>query len=171
MDPKDKRGTTMDNRRQALLQRIWTSQDRAYELMSEYDSLPHRYGAMVLYQAEAYVVNQIGRSPDITVTELAQQLYKTPSACSPIVRKLRSKGLVEQARNQENNRLVNLRLSPRGQQLYQDHMAFNAQCQQRTFARLEGCSVEELEAYVQIQEKINEAYADDVSRSKAYFGD
>ena len=42
-----------------LFRQIWAAQDTAYDLMSEYDSLPHCYGSVVLYQAEAYIVNLI----------------------------------------------------------------------------------------------------------------
>ena len=41
-----------------LLRQIWDAQDTAYDLMNEYDSLPHYYGSVVLYQAEAYIVEQ-----------------------------------------------------------------------------------------------------------------
>ena len=67
-----------------LFRQIWAAQDTAYDLMSEYDSLPHCYGSVVLYQAEAYIVNLIGQHPGITVTQLAETLNKTTSACSQI---------------------------------------------------------------------------------------
>ena len=42
----------MEQQREALLGQIWAAQDEAYDLMYEYDSLPHRYGAHILYQSE-----------------------------------------------------------------------------------------------------------------------
>ena len=87
----------MEQQREALLGQIWAAQDEAYDLMYEYDSRPHRYGAHILYQSEAHIIDLIGEHPEITVTELAAILKKTPSACSQIVRKLRAKGWVEQA--------------------------------------------------------------------------
>ena len=80
----------MEQQREALLGQIWAAQDEAYDLMYEYDSLPHRYGAHILYQSEAHIIDLIGEHPEITVTELAAILKKTPSACSQIVRKLRN---------------------------------------------------------------------------------
>ena len=85
----------MEQQREALLGQIWAAQDEAYDLMYEYDSLPHRYGAHILYQSEAHIIDLIGEHPEITVTELAAILKKTPSACSQSVRKLRAKGWVE----------------------------------------------------------------------------
>ena len=78
--------------REELLRDIWEAQDEAYDLMYEYDSLPHRYGDNTLYQSEAHVIDLIGENPEITVTEIAAILKKTASACSQIVRKLRAKG-------------------------------------------------------------------------------
>lgn len=160
----------MENKRVALFKKIWEAQDVAYDLMAEYDSLPHRYGENTLYQAEAHLIDLIALHPDITITALANILHKTPSACSQIMRKLRDKGWVEQLRNQKNNREFMLRLTDAGQQVYQDHAAFDHYCQELTFRKLEGISDEELEIYLRVQSKLNEAYADDVSRSKEYFG-
>lgn len=157
--------------REMLLKRIWEYQDEAYDLMEEYDSLPHRYGETVLYQAEAYIVNWIGRIPDITITQLAEQLKKTPSACSQIVRKLVDKGLVIQERNPQNKRLYNLRLTEDGETVYREHIAFNEYCQSITFDMLAGFTEEELEIYLKIQNQINQAYQGDIARSKEHYGE
>lgn len=158
----------MEQQREALLGQIWAAQDEAYDLMYEYDSLPHRYGAHILYQSEAHIIDQIGEHPEITVTELAAILKKTPSACSQIVRKLRAKGWVEQVRNAENNRIYNLSLTESGQAVYQEHTAFNRSCQEATFQLLSNFSLEELEHHLMVQQKLNRAYTTDVRNSKEY---
>ena len=155
--------------REELLQQIWRSQDTAYDLMVEYDSLPHRYGDNTLYQAEAHLIDLIALHPDITITDIANILRKTPSACSQIVRKLRAKGWVDQFRNEENNRIVNLRLTPEGEKVVRDHAAFEDECQKKTFDKLTDCTPEELQHFLKVQEKLNEAYQDDVRRSREYF--
>ena len=152
-----------------LLRQIWEAQDAAYNLISEYDSLPHHYGSVVLYQAEAYIVNLVGQHPGITVTQLAEILNKTTSACSQIVRKLRAKGFVEQNRNPGNNRLYNLELTKEGAEVFQAHIKFNQECQTKTFALLEGFTDEELLIHLRVQERLNEAYQDDVKRSQEQF--
>ena len=156
----------MEDQREALLRQIWAAQDEAYDLMYEYDSLPHQYGENTLYQSEAHIIDLIGEHPEITVTELAAILKKTPSACSQIVRKLRAKGWVEQVRNAENNRIFNLYLTGSGQRVYQDHTAFNRSCQEATFRLLDTFSTEELEHHLMVQRKLNEAYQEDVLRSQ-----
>ena len=148
----------MSKKREELLEQIWAAQDTAYDLMSEYDSLPHSYGENVLYQAEAHLIDRIALHPGVTVTDLAN-----------MVRRLRDKGWVEQVRNAANNRQVMLRLTPAGEHVYRDHAAFDKQCQALTFRRLEGFTEAELATYLSIQRRINEAYADDVRRSREYF--
>ena len=159
----------MDKKRAELLDQIWAAQDTAYDLMCEYDSLPHRYGENTLYQAEAHLIDLIALHPDITITDISNILRKTPSACSQIVRKLRAKGWVEQIRNTENNRQVNLRLTEEGEKVFQDHDAFDQDCQEKTFRRLDAFTDEELAVALAVQQKLIEAYQDDVRRSREYF--
>ena len=158
-----------DEKRSELLEQIWNQQNQAYDLMCEYDAMPHRYGACMLYQAQAHMIDLIALYPGITAADLANILRKTPSACSQTLRKLREKGLVEQLRNAANNRQYKLQLTESGQALYRDHAAFSADCQQRTFDRLAEFTEEELALYLQVQQRINEAYADDVRRSREVF--
>ena len=158
-----------DEKRSELLEQIWNQQNQAYDLMCEYDAMPHRYGACMLYQAQAHMIDLIAQYPDITAADLAVILRKTPSACSQTLRKLREKGLVEQLRNAANNRQYKLQLTESGQALYRDHAAFSADCQQRTFDRLAEFTEEELALYLRVQQRINEAYADDVRRSREVF--
>lgn len=152
-----------------LLRQIWEAQDAAYDLMNEYDSLPHYYGRVVLYQAEAYIVNLVGQHPGITVTQLAEILNKTTSACSQIVRKLRAKGFVEQIRNPGNNRFYNLELTQEGTKVFQSHIKFNQECQKKTFDLLKDFTDEELLIHLKVQQKLNEAYQDDVRRTREQF--
>ena len=158
-----------DEKRSELLEQIWNQQNQAYDLMCEYDAMPHRYGECMLYQAEAHMIDLIALYPGITAADLASILRKTPSACSQTLRKLREKGLVEQLRNTANNRQYKLQLTESGQALYRDHAAFSADCQQRTFDRLAEFTEEELALYLRVQQRINEAYADDVRRSREVF--
>lgn len=154
--------------RSDILQEIWKAQDEAYSLMSEYDSLPHHYGEDTLYQAEGEIVNLIALHPGITVTDLGEILKRTVSACSQIVRKLRAKGLVEQTRNPENNRLYNLALTESGKKVYQARQAFNLECQEITFELLEGFTEEELAAHLRVQQVLNQAYQGDIRRSREH---
>ena len=85
------------------------------------------------------------------------------------MRKLRDKGWVVQERNSENNRQFKLRLTERGEVVYQDHTNFNRHCQTLTFEKLHGYTEEELALFLRIQGDINSAFADDVRRSREHF--
>ena len=159
----------MARNRQELLKKVWDAQDEAYELMVEYDALPHHYGEAILYQAEGEIIDLIAIHPGVTITDLGNILKKTASACSQIVRKLREKGWVEQTRNRENNRVYNLTLTETGMQIYQGHQAFTQNWRDITFELLGDFSDEELETYLRVQEKLNEAYHGDVKRSRERF--
>ena len=160
--------STLEERKK-LLQQIWESQNIAYDLMVEYNTLPHHYGEYTMYQAEAHLINLIALYPDITITDIANILRKTPSACSQIVRKMRIKGWVEQIRNKDNNRIVNLRLTEEGERISKDHVKVEELCQDLTFKKLDGFSERELQTYLDIQKRINEAYQDDIRRSRTSF--
>ena len=85
----------MEDKKFELFYDVMKEMDKAYDLMVEYDSLPHNYGNYVLYQVESHMIDCIGRNAGITITELADDFGKTRSACSQMVKKLRDKGWVE----------------------------------------------------------------------------
>ena len=60
--------------------------DEGYELCYQYDSMPHQYGKEILYQSEMHFLQAVGDTPSVTITVIAQQLGKTKSACSQMVR-------------------------------------------------------------------------------------
>lgn len=159
----------MGEKRKELLKQLWEAQDAAYDLMCEYDSLPHHYGENILYQAEGHIIDLIAAYPGITITDLGNILKKTPSACSQIVRKLKAKGWVEQTRNEANNRQYNLELTESGRRVYEDHLEFNRFCQRETYTLLAQFTDEELAHHVAVQQKLNEAYQGDVRRSRETF--
>lgn len=161
--------TKTEECRKNLLDEVWAEQDTAYDLMAEYDSLPHHYGDNIMYQAEGQIIDLIAANPDITITDLAQRLRKTTSACSQLVRRLREKGWIEQTRNARNNRQFNLKLTPAGESVYNDHTAFCNDCREKAFALLSRFTEEELRHHIAVQQALNEAYQGDIRRSRAKF--
>lgn len=152
--------------RDDVLQQLWAAQDKAFDLMNEYDSLPHRYGEDLLYQTEGHMIDLIAAQPGIIATDLAEILNKTVSACSQMIRKLRAKGWVRQIRNEQNNRLYNLLLTEEGQKVYEAHSQFERGCQERTFHLLDPFSEEELAIHLAVQRQLNAAYQADVQQSR-----
>lgn len=152
----------MGESRDDILNHLWEVQDTAYDLMAEYDGMPHIYGSQLLYQAEGYMLHMIASNPGSTITEISAITSKTPSACSQIVRKLRLKGLVKQKRNPDNNRKLNLWLTDAGTEVHEGYLEFNRYCQDKTFALLEHLTDEELAVHTKVQKVLNEAYREDI---------
>ena len=105
--------------------KLLQSFDKGYELCYEYDSMPHQYGDEVLYQSEMHFLEVVGDTPSITITVISQQLGKSKSACSQMVRKLVKKELLTQERNEKNNREYYLNLTERGKEIYEVHKEFD----------------------------------------------
>lgn len=153
------------NTHEALCQRLLDAVDEGYDLMAKYDSLPHKYWDVVMYQAESKAIQYIGRHKSVTITEIANAIGKTPSAYSQIIRKLKQKGWVEQVRNKNNNREYNLFLTESGWHVFHNHDRFEQACYTRTFKMLEMFSDEELQIFSSVQECLNRAFAMDVEDS------
>lgn len=141
--------------------------DKGCYLCTAYDSMPHQYGDEVLYQSEMHFLQAVGNTPNITITIIANQLGKTRSACSQMVRKLINKGLITQERNQNNNREYYLHLTPKGIEIYFAHEAFDRKCLTRTYESLKDFSDEELQTYIAVQKQLNEVFAKDVNEHNA----
>jgi len=155
----------MDKRYDLYCQMI-NELDEASRFIQEYDSIPHDYGAAVLYQAESQIIHLVGRIPGITAREIAEAFKKTPSACSQLIRKLREKGWISQILNTENHREYRLFLTDSGKKTFRDHDAFEQRCYQRSFHRLDGFSEEDFKTYIAIQKCLNESFALDVEESR-----
>ena len=162
-----KRKMKMDAREE-LCQKLMDIVDAGYDLMAEYDSLPHQYGEVTMYQAESKVIQYIGRHKSATITEIAASNGKTPSAYSQIIRKLKQKGWVEQVRNQNNNREYNLFLTVAGWQVFNVHHKFERACYARTFQKLKIYGDEELEEFCREQRRLKEAFKLDVEDSNTF---
>ena len=107
----------------------------------------------------------IGRTPNVTITEIAAASSKTTSAFSQMVHKLKKRGFVNQERNAQNNREYKLSLTEKGWEIYRLHEVFDEKCLQRTCAGLDGFTDAELEIYVAVQKKLNAAFAKDVEQN------
>lgn len=156
----------MKSKKNDLYQLIWHLQDVAYDLMTEYDGIPHYYGDEFMYHTEGQVIDLIAQNPGITVTDIADITKKTTSACSQLVRKLKDRGCVEQIRNEKNNRKYNLLLTTAGKKIYEERKVFNQKCQNIMNGVLAEFSEEELKHHIMVQQKINEVYRGDIERSR-----
>lgn len=63
---------------------------------------------------EMHVLGLLARNAHLTVSDIASLLYITKSAVSQTIKKLVLKGLVQKERDTENERIVKLIITPRG---------------------------------------------------------
>lgn len=140
--------------------------DEGCQHVNNYNALLHDYNGIILYQAESQFIRKVGDSPGITITELSEYFGKTKSACSQLMRRMKKKGFLLQERNEHNNREYNLYLTENGEQLYRFHRIFEEKCYRRTAEMLSVFTKDELNTYLKIQKKMNEAFLLDVEESK-----
>ena len=159
----------MDRNRYSIYCEMMKELKETNELMNEYDSLPHDYGNVVLYQSEAHLIQCIGQNEGITVTEASKLLKKTKSACSQMVKKLVGKNWVRQERNKKINREYKLHLTEEGMVIYDHHENFDRLSYEHNSQELFDFTDEELRLYIRIQQKMNELIGLDVERSYNYF--
>ncbi len=159
----------MNKKKEELFLELWNEQNIAYDLMTEYDGIPHCYGDYVLYHVEGQIIDLIAAHPGITCTDIADITNKTTSACSQIIKKLKNRKWISQVRNEKNNRKYNLILTVEGMKIYEERKSFTSKCQEIMKIMLDKYTEEELNHHIQIQKTINQAYMGDIKRSRDAF--
>jgi DNA-binding MarR family transcriptional regulator len=152
-----------------LFKSIIEAFDEGFDLSEKYDSMPHQYGDQILYQSEMHIIQAIGKSPNTTVTTIANKMMKTKSACSQMVHRLQKKGLVIQKRNALNKREYHLELTSKGWAIFDRHEVFDDECLHRSCSYLDEFSDEELRIDIAVQKRLNEAFAVDVEQNTKVF--
>lgn len=98
---------------------------RAYRLIGIYQSTlkkPREYsGGLVLYPAQSHMIEIIGESEGITLTEIASGYMITKGAVSQIISFLAQKGLIEKRPVKKSGRATGLFLSESGRAVLEEH--------------------------------------------------
>ncbi len=92
-----------------------------------YYALPFREGIAGTEDEPVYVsaidtqaLLYVGDNPDCIVSDVGGHLEAVPTTVSSVVARLADRGLVLRLRNDDNRRIVNLRLTDEGEQLRRD---------------------------------------------------
>lgn len=98
-------------------------------IVNKYNSLEkipvqHR-GKESLYHSERHMLDTIGDSPGMNITELAAATGVTKGAISQVVKKLENKGLIRRYRQKGNDKEVFIELTKSGGDFYRDHKRTN----------------------------------------------
>ena len=90
------------------------------------ESKPMYYGTdILLYPNEAYTLRAIAEEPGISQTDISQKMHRTKGATSVVVQKLIQKGLAVSRNESFDQRVGNLYVSEKGQEVYKQHLDFD----------------------------------------------
>lgn len=100
--------------------------NRWYQLQSIYEKQRNDYGTGELYTStEVHTVSHIEDHPGITVTQIAEDTFRTKSAVSQMVSKLEAKGLIRREQNLSNAKQQLLYVTQKGLELSRCHKQYD----------------------------------------------
>ncbi len=105
-----------------------------------------------LSKQEVRVVETLGKKGPCIMSELADNIMLAVSTLTGIVDNLVEKKLVRRERSEEDRRIVRVKLTPKGKDIYQAHEENHMQM---SFGLLNSLDEEEQELLVQLFRKIN----------------
>jgi DNA-binding MarR family transcriptional regulator len=110
----------MDNELQTLIDLFL----KILHLYSIIGRKPKDYGTGdLLYFAEIHTITMVGKNKEINMTQLAELMGVTKGAISQTIRKLVTKKYIMKS-NTNNRKEINLRLSDKGQKVYNGQKSF-----------------------------------------------
>lgn len=112
----------MCNQSKRLLETLTRIMNKTSSVMAE----PRNFGTEhMLYTSEIQMVNVIGRTPGINVTEIADKLGITKGAVPKIIRKLIQKELIFRYQSSNNKKVIHFELTDKGKIAFQQHIEFH----------------------------------------------
>jgi len=87
---------------------------------------PHDFGTGdILYRFELHTIDAIYKNPNITVSELSENLFVTKGAISQIITKLIKKGFITRVKDPISNKKIFLTLTQKGTFIAEKHIEFH----------------------------------------------
>lgn len=134
--------------------------ENSYRLLNKYNQKTQKskhYGTDdLLYAAEVHMIDTIGTHGEITTTSLAQLLGITKGAVSQTTAKLLDKGLIEKQTSLEKKTAVCIRLSEKGQLVFEYHRNMHRNAQEKVQKLIDTLSPESLAAVQGIIDALDE---------------
>lgn len=91
------------------------------------ERIPRDFGTgNVLYPSEIHLIETIGKTPGINVTQLAKRHGISKAAISQKLKKLEKKDLVKRFKDRENEKTVLLKLTTQGKIAFKGHERFHS---------------------------------------------
>ena len=128
---------------------------RFAEKLSRHSDNPRDYGSGVnITMAEVHLLTSIADHPGITVTELAEEQVKTPSAVSQLVKKLEGKGFITRRPHPEHGKKICFYVTSEGERLSNLHKNYDVQRINQTLGiLLQTCTMEDIDAFLRVAER------------------
>ncbi|MCP4693846.1 MAG: MarR family transcriptional regulator [Desulfobacterales bacterium] len=113
----------MKDEKQKLIFNIVGAFKRTMKLERELEKKPRDYGTgEKLYSSEIHMIEAIGVSESLSVTDVADYFGITKGAVSQTLKKLENKGLVKKEKDPENSSRLLLGLTSKGKAAFYSHM-------------------------------------------------
>ena len=129
--------------------------DELYRFVIQYDSYinePRDYGTgLVISMVEVHTLTMIQDEPGITVSRLAEKWARTKGAVSQNIAKLEDKKLIYREKDQNDNKIVHLYVTPEGERLSIAHKLFdNMDIMETKRLLLQECTSEEIDTFYKV---------------------
>jgi DNA-binding MarR family transcriptional regulator len=99
---------------------------KSLEAFNEFEGIPRKFGTEdLLYHSEIHTLQDIGRYPNINLTELSKRLNISKSGTSKFISKLLKKNLITKNKLLNNQKEVVLNLTDKGIVAYNAHHKFS----------------------------------------------
>lgn len=150
----DNRGNT--ERKQQLLEILKFRRETTYKY-HKYLSTPREYyPGESMYMREVHVIMEIGEHGIDNVGELSERLTITRGAVSQYLKKLEEKGFVSRIQDGKDKRQFSVKLTKKGRELYQNHMAYDRQQYAKACPLFSQFTEAELDLVFRFDEKFKE---------------
>jgi DNA-binding MarR family transcriptional regulator len=117
--------------------------------------IPMDYGSgEKLHPSEVHTVEAIAENEGVHMADLAKEMGVTRGAIMQMTGRLEKKGLVKKYMEDDNNKLVYFRLTPKGEAAYRGHRKYHQDMNNRLFSLLKSITSEEIEATGAILERV-----------------
>ncbi len=124
------------------------------------EKIPRDFGTdNLLYPSEIHLIETIGKTPGINVTELAKKHGISKAAISQKLKKLEKKDLIERFKGNENEKAVLLKLKIKGEIAFKGHESFHSIMDSGIIKKINEMPPEKVKDFEKILDEIN-IYAD-----------
>lgn len=131
----------------------------------KYSSRPREYlDGEILYMREAHFAIAVGEVGQAPMHQLAERMEITPGAVSQLAQRMENKGYVERVTCQEDKRKNLVRLTPKGQQLYEAHNRYDRERYRELAQTLSRYTPEQLALFIDFEETLCALFLQDADR-------